>query len=154
LIRSSITAKLATVHGQPAADELVNSVNRNLAFRNTHQKVVESSQTAQRQAAANAMKPVPAGEVSLVNPNMTTIGLALAGGEKALRAAYGAVRPDPTRSNGEIAKVPTEQGAQRDARIARGGNAAVGTAIGDPAGLLAAIAANSALRANPKRNRD
>jgi hypothetical protein len=47
---------------------LVGSVNRNLKFRDTYNKVVENSQTAQRQAASNAMKP----EVPLVNPNMTT----------------------------------------------------------------------------------
>jgi hypothetical protein len=137
---------------------LVGSVNRNLKFRDTYNKVVENSQTAQRQAASNAMKP----EVPLVNPNMTTIGLALADAKKAANAAYGAVRPDPTRAYGEVAKVLTAQGPARDARIAaivdgldrRQGNAAVGTAIGDPASLLAAIAADSALRANPKRNRD
>jgi hypothetical protein len=41
-----------------------------------------------------------------------------------------------------------------DALERQQGNAAVGAAIGDPAGLLAAIAANSALPANPKRNRN
>jgi hypothetical protein len=59
------------------------------------------------------------------------------------------------------AKVLTEQGTQRDARFVAivvalerwQGNAAVGTAISNPAELLAAIAASSALRANPKRNR-
>jgi hypothetical protein len=56
----------------------VGSVNRNLKFRDTYNKVVENSQTAQRQAASNAMKP----EVPLVNPNMTTIGFGARGREE------------------------------------------------------------------------
>jgi hypothetical protein len=42
------TDKLATVHGRESAEDLINSVERNLAFRDTHNKVVENSQTAQR----------------------------------------------------------------------------------------------------------
>ena len=56
------------------------------------------------------MKPVPPGEVPLVNPNMTAIGLALGGAKKGLNAAYGAIRPDATRSYGEVAQALTEQG--------------------------------------------
>lgn len=143
-------AKLATVHGQEAADQLVATVDRNLAFRNTHNKVVENSQTAQRQAAANAMKPVPAGEVPMVNPNMTVLGFAGSALKKAGNAAWGQVRPDATRSYGEVARALTEQGATRDARIRsivdaldrRKGNAAVSVDAGNRTSLLAAIAAN------------
>lgn len=144
------TDKLATVHGIPAANELTNSVDRNLAFRNTYNKVVENSQTAQRQAAAGAMKPVPPGDVPLIGPGTTGTGLVLGGTKKALNAAYNAVRPDATRSFGEVAKALTEQGAKRDARIKaivdaldrRQGNAVTAQAAGDRGSLLAAIAAN------------
>jgi hypothetical protein len=111
------TGKIATVHGQPAADELVGTVDRNLKFRDTHNKVVENAQTAQRTAAKEAMAPRPPGELPLINPNMTAIGLALGGAKKGLNAAYNAVRPDQTRSYGEVAKILTEQGSQRDARL-------------------------------------
>lgn len=155
------TAKIATVHGQPAADELANSVDRNLAFRDTHNKVVENSQTAQRQAAAAAMKPLPPGEVPLVNPNMTTVGLLATGVKKAAGAALNAVRPDPTRSYGEVARALTEQGAARDARIQaivdaidrRQGNSAIATAAGDRTALLGAIAANGYAAQKKKRER-
>ncbi|WP_409188838.1 hypothetical protein [Bradyrhizobium sp. RDM4] len=145
------TDKIATVHGQPAADELAASVDRNLKFRDTYNKVVENSQTAQRQSARDAMKPVPPGEVPLINPNMTTVGLALAGAKKAANAAYGAVRADPTRHYGEVAQALTEQGAARDARIQsiidalkrRQGNAALSSTAGDRTALVGAIGANA-----------
>jgi hypothetical protein len=152
------TAKLATVHGQPAADELVGTVDRNLAFRNTYNKVVENSQTAQRTAASNAMKPTPPGEVPLIGPGTTGVGLALGGAKKALNATYNAIRPDQTRSFGEVAKALTEQGPARDARLQsiidalskRKGNAAAAPAVGNAAALLSAIAANDAAR-SPRR---
>lgn len=159
------TDKLATVHGQPAADELTGSVDRNLKFRDSHNKVVENSQTAQRQSARDAMKPVPPGEVPLINPNMTTVGLALAGAKKGLNAAYGAVRADPTRHYGEVAQALTEQGGARDARIdaiidalkRRQGNAAVSSKVGDRAALAAAVGANAGaqrLYVGPNRRQD
>src|SRR6185437_3879016 len=69
------TAKLGTVYGQDAANQLTGSVDRTLKFRATYNKVVANSQTAQRTAAANAMKPEPAGQMPLVNPNMSFTGL-------------------------------------------------------------------------------
>lgn len=158
------TAKIATVHGQPAADELVNSVDRNLKFRDTHNKVVENSQTAQRQSARDAMKPVPPGEVPLINPNMTAIGAVMAGGKKALNATYNAVRPDVTRRYGEVARALTEQGAARDARLMsivnaignRQGNAAAAATAGNIGSIVAAISGRPAfetLRSDPRRNR-
>lgn len=147
-------AKLGTVHGQPAADELASSVDRNLAFRDTHNKVVENSQTAQRTAAAGAMKPTPPGEVPLVNPNMSMTGLLATGAKKVGSAALNAVRPDPTRAYGEVARALTEQGAARDARIQsiidalgrRRSNSAAASQVGNTGALLTAIAANSYAR--------
>lgn len=153
------TDKLATVHGQPAADELVGSVNRNLAFGDTYNKVVENSQTAQRQAAAGAMKPVAPGDTPLVNPNMSITGLLATGAKKTASAALSAVRPDPTRSYGEVARALTEQGSKRDARIQnivdalerRQGNSIGATAGGNQTALLGAIAANGYLRRKEKK---
>jgi hypothetical protein len=116
-------------------------------------KVVENSQTAQRQAAARAMKPEPSSETPLLNPNMSQTGLVATGAKKTANAALNAVRPDATRSYGEVAKVLTETGAARDARIQsiidaldrRQGNAAAAPQVGNTAALLSAIAANGAL---------
>lgn len=143
-------AKLATVHGQPAADELAGSVDRNLKFRDTHQKVVEGSQTDIRNAARKEMKPDPSTETPFINSGSTMTGMVATVGKKALNAAYGAVRPDPTRSFGEVARALTEQGTARDARLTaiidaldkRKGNALVAGRAGDTAALLSAIAAN------------
>jgi hypothetical protein len=155
------TANLAAVHGQPAADELAATVDRNQQFRDTHNKVVENSQTAQRQSARDAMKPVPPGDVPLINPNMTGVGLVLGGAKKALNATYNAVRPDATRSFGEVANVLTAQGPTRDAHVQaivdalqrRQGNAVVTGAAGDRTALAAAIAAN-ALESDRRRTRN
>lgn len=147
-------AKIATVHGEPAANELTASVDRNLKFRDTHNKVVENSQTAMRESARDAMKPVAPGETPLVNPSMSITGFLATGAKKAANAALSAVRPDPTRHYGEVAKALTEQGPARDARIdaiiaalkKRQGNAALSSAAGDRTALVAAVGTNSYAR--------
>jgi hypothetical protein len=157
------TAKLAAVHGEPSAQELINSVNRNLKFRDTHSKVVENSQTAQRLAAKEAMNPSPSSETPLINPNATLSGMSVTAIKKALGMAYGAVKPSETRAFGEIADILSTQGPARDARVQaiidalerRRGNAAIAPAAGDRAALIAAIAAHGgAARMRQKRNRD
>jgi hypothetical protein len=149
------TAKLATVHGQDAADQLIGSVERNLKFRDTYNKVVENSQTAQRQAAASAMKPTPASETPIVNPNMTLTGLGGTISKKTLIAIGNALlRRDPTRSFGEVAKVLSAQGPQRDAYHAalvdalnrRQSTAAVASRVGDVSSAAALAAGMQYLR--------
>lgn len=154
------TDKIATVHGQDAADTLMGSVDRNLKFRDTHNKVVENSQTAQRQAAARAMKPEPSSETPLLNPNMSMTGLVATGAKKALNAAFNAVRPDPTKSFGEVARVLSAQGPQRDAHLAalvdalsrRQGHAATGQNIGNRAALAALLLGNGYAQSHPSRS--
>lgn len=156
-------AKLATVHGEPSAEELINSVTRNLKFRDTHSKVVENSQTAQRLSAKEAMKPTPASETPLVNPNATVAGMSATAIKKALGWGARSLRPDQTRAFGEIADILSASGPRRDATTQaiidalerRRGNAAIAPAAGDRAALIAAIAAHgAAARTRQKRNRD
>lgn len=156
------TAKLATVHGQDAADALTNSVDRNLKFRDTHNKVVENSQTAQRTAAQKAMKPDPSSETALINPNMSMTGLLATGAKKGVSAVANALlKNDPTRSYGEVARVLSSQGPQRDAHLAnivdainsRQGNAAVAPQVGNSGAVVAALLANAALHGGPMRKR-
>ncbi|MDX3970088.1 MAG: hypothetical protein QHD01_26285 [Bradyrhizobium sp.] len=156
------TAKLAAVHGEPSAQELINSVNRNLKFRDTHNKVVENSQTAQRLAAKEAMNPSPSSETPLINPNATLSGMSVTAIKKALGMAYGAVKPSETRAFGEIADILSTQGPARDARVQaiidalekRRSNAAIAPAAGDRAALIAAIAAHGYARTNQKRRQE
>ncbi|PAY07190.1 hypothetical protein CK489_15430 [Bradyrhizobium sp. UFLA03-84] len=148
------TAKIATVHGQDAADELAASVDRNLKFRDTHNKVVENSQTAQRRAAAENMKPEPPGEMQLITPQTTGIGLISAGAKKAANWAINGMRPDPTAQYGEMARILTAQGAARDRHLdalatsllSRDANRAAAPAIGNRAALAAALLENEYLR--------
>src|SRR6185437_3019949 len=112
------TAKIATVHGQDAADALISSVERNLKFRDTYNKVVENSQTAQRNAAAKSMKPDPSSETPIVNPNMTMTGLGATAAKKtAVALANALLRTDPTQSFGEVAKILTANGPQARAYL-------------------------------------
>ena len=153
-------AKLATVHGQPAADELASSVDRNLAFRSTFNDIVKNSQTAQRQAASAAMRPLPPGEIPIVNPNSSAVGIPLAIVKKGLGAAWNAVRPDQANSFGEVARALTEQGAKRDARIQsivealdkRSANSQLATTAGNGVALLGAIAGSADAQAHRKRS--
>lgn len=109
------TAKIATVHGQPAADDLVASVDRNLKFRDTHNKVVENSQTEIRRAARLAMKPDTSTDTPFINPNSTISGMVATAGKKTVMAALNALsKSDPTRSFGDIARVLSAQGPERD----------------------------------------
>ena len=148
------TAKLATVHGQEAAHQLIGSVDRNLKFRDTYNKVVENSQTAQRTAAAKAMKPEPSSETPLLNPNMSMTGIVATGAKKAVGATVNSLlRSDPTKSYGEVARILSAQGGQRDAHLTalvdalsrRQSHAASVPAIGNRAALAAALLGNEYL---------
>jgi hypothetical protein len=146
------TDKLATVHGVPAANELIGSVDRNLKFRDTYNKVVENSQTAQRTAAAKEMKPDPSIETPFFGPGSTVTGMGVTAAKKGASAVINALlRSDPTRSYGEVARTLTEQGAKRDARLAaivdainsRQGNAAAGETAGKVGSVVAALLGNA-----------
>jgi hypothetical protein len=152
------TAKLATVHGQDAADQLIGSVERNLKFRDTYNKVVENSQTAQRSAAAKAMKPDSSSETPLVFPGSTIPGIVGTVGKKAVGAAFNALlKKDPTKAYGEVARVLSAQGPQRDAYhdalvkalARRSTNAAASSKVGDAAALTALSVATAYARNRP-----
>jgi hypothetical protein len=156
------TDKLAIVHGDDAARELMNSVERNLKFRDTHTKVVENSQTEIRRSAREAMKPTTPAEMPMIHSGATTTGLLTTGAKKAVAAIANAlVRTDPTRSYGEVARVLTAQGAQRDAHYQaivdalqrRTRNSAISEKVGDRSTLAAAIVANALLENRTHRPR-
>jgi hypothetical protein len=154
-------AKMATVHGAAPIDDLTNSVDRNLKFRDTYNKVVENSQTAQRNAAAQEMKPSPSTEIPLFNPNATMTGIGTTilkkGAQKVVNAM---MESDPTRPYGTVARALSEQGSARDATLAkivdalnsRRANAAAGAStVGNTSAVVAAMLGNSALRNGPMR---
>jgi hypothetical protein len=152
-------AKIATVHGQPAADELANTVDRNLAFRNTHTKVVEGSQTDIRNAARKEMKPDPSTDTPLFNPNSTIPGILATVGKKGVQSVVNAMtHSDPTRHYGEVARTLTLQGSARDARLAsivdainsHQANAAAAPRVGNAGAVVAALLGNAALDRHSK----
>ena len=155
------TAKIGTVHGQDAADQLVGSVDRNLKFRDTFNKVVENSQTAQRTAAAAEMRPTPATETKIINPNMTLMGMVGTGAQKTFNGLQSMFRRDPSAAYPEIAQILSAQGPQRDAHLkaiaealmSRDKNVAIGNATGNPAALAAAILENAYVRNGPSQRR-
>lgn len=154
------TAKIATVHGDEAADELMRTVERNLKFRDTHHKVVENSQTAQRLSASNAMKPSTVNETDIVKPEGSAVGMILTALKRAGVKGYNAVtEAAQNRARGEVARVLSAQGPDRDRHVAaivdainsRGRNAASAPAAGDIGALTAALLANGAYRGGPNR---
>lgn len=153
-------ARMSTVFGDEPTNQVIGAVDREGQFANTYNKVVENSQTAQRQAAARAMKPEPSSETPLFNPNMTLSGLGATLAKKGANAALNAFRPDPTRAYGEVASILSAQGSDReryaralaDALSRRDQNAAVAPAVGDRGALLAAMLAGGAYRARQQQS--
>jgi hypothetical protein len=154
------TDKIATVHGQTGADELMATVERNLKFRDTHTKIVEGSQTDIRNAARKEMKPDPSTETPLFGPGSTVAGMGVTVAKKGVSAVVNALtRSDPTRHYGEVARALTEQGAARDARLmaivkalnSRQGNAELAPTVGNTSAVVAALLGNAALRGGPMR---
>lgn len=109
------TDKIAIVHGNDAARQLMDSVERNLKFRDTHNKVSENSQTEIRRAAREQMKPYGLDEGSLVARDTTPTGLALSAMKRGVMWL-------PTKAHAnlqnlgreEVARVVTATGTQRD----------------------------------------
>lgn len=154
------TEKIAIVHGDDAARQLMDTVERNLKFRDTHTKVVENSQTEIRRSAREAMKPTNAGDGPMIHSAMTIPGILTTAGKKGLSAiAKVMMQTDPTRSYGEAARVLTAQGPQRDAHyqaivdalMRRNRNSAIATAVGDRSALAAAVAGNVLLHDRAQR---
>jgi hypothetical protein len=140
--------RLTTVFGAQPTDSVINSIDREGQFANTFNKVVENAQTAQRLSARDAMKPEAAtGGIPYVNPNMTLTGAIMTPVKAMGSALLNQIRPDPTRSYGEIARILSAQGPQRDAYTTtlinalqrRGQNAATGQTFGNNASLAAAL---------------
>lgn len=155
------TAKIAAVHGQSAADDLVNSVDRNLKFRETHNEAIKGAQTDLRNAARKEMKPDPSSETPFINPNANLTGMVATAAKKGVSAVVNALtRSDSTRTYGEVARVLSAQGPARDARLAavvnainsRQGNAASGETAGKLGSVVAALigkASEDRLRGGP-----
>jgi hypothetical protein len=109
------TAKMKTVHGDDAINELVASVDRNLKFRDVNNKIQEGAQTEIRRAAREQMKPTGLNENALVQHNTTLYGSALSLLKKAAIAIPNKLSggwQDAGRQG--IARVMTAQGPQRD----------------------------------------
>lgn len=146
--------RLATVFGDQPTNAVIDAVDREGQFANTFNKVVENSQTAQRNAAAAAMKPgASTGGIPYINPNVTMTGLALTPVKKMANALLGQFQSDPTRSYGEVARVLSAQGPQRDAYYSaladalmrRSANAGRGETFGNRSALAAALIGAPAL---------
>ena len=110
--------RLATVFGQGPTDKLINTLDAEGKFRDTYNKVVENSQTAQRTAAARAMKPEPSSETPFFGPSSTVSGMGVTALKKGVGLLANQFRGDPTRAYGEVADLLTRQGSERDATLA------------------------------------
>jgi hypothetical protein len=109
------------------------------------------------------MKPTPSSETPLVNPNMTATGFLGTMSKKALVSLGNALlKNDKTKSYGEIARILSAKGSERDTyhnalidALMRREAAAVGAPIvGDTATLAALTAAHGYLRGRSKQRPD
>jgi hypothetical protein len=118
--------KLALVFGQDEANAIIGSVDREAAFRNAYNKIVENSQTAQRTAGAKGVE-IPDGSGGGASDAGTVLsgavggapgvaaslgirGLRLAGNEAQRAAAM-------ARNEGLMRALTTQQGPQLDALV-------------------------------------
>jgi hypothetical protein len=108
--------KLADIFGQAEADRILKAVDREVAFKDAYTKLVENSQTAQRQAAARKIGEDIDGAARAASlRDMTGIGLlasSLQKGKNALVDAFAG----PTRqaADAELARVLMSTGPERD----------------------------------------
>lgn len=142
--------KLSMLFGPQATADLGESVDRNLTFQQTNNAVQNNSATALRQAAAKQMAPnADVNGIPLINPNMSLTGSLGTAAKRLAQGLLNPLLPDPTQSYGEIARVLTAQGPQRDAYTSalmntlarRAGNAQTGQSVGNMSALAAALIA-------------
>jgi len=108
-------AKLAQIFGEREADRIINAVDREAAFEDAYRKIVENSQTAQRQGAAELLQEEAPQKVDI---SMSIPGMIARGGQMLGRAFMGdraARRADSLAD--ELAPVLTAQGSRRDRLI-------------------------------------
>lgn len=107
---------IGTAFGPEARSNLQDVVDRESAIASTHNQVVGNAMTALRQAAAKRMDPSAAvGGTPIIYPGSTVGGVVGTLGKKAFGAMADALKADPTAQHGEIARIMTSQGPQRDA---------------------------------------
>lgn len=119
--------KLALVFGPDEANAIINSVDREAAFRNAYNKIVENSQTAQRTAGAKGVE-IPDGAAGGTGSDAGTVvagavggpvGVASAMGLKGLRLAGAEAQRAAAmaRNEGLMRALTTQQGPQLDALV-------------------------------------
>ena len=108
-------AKLAEIFGAREAERIFNAVDREAAFQDTYRKLVENSQTAQRQGGARMIAAETGAGPNASMRDLTVLGAVAAAGQKGVRkisdAISGARR---TEGDKELATALTKKGADRD----------------------------------------
>lgn len=145
--------KLALVFGPDEANAIINSVDREAAFRNAYNKIVENSQTAQRTAGAKGVE-IPDGAAGGSGSDAGTVvagavggpvGIASTVGLKGLRLAGAEAQRAAAmaRNDGLMRALTTQQGPQLDALVKqierRIGVRSVAGSAGERARALATI---------------
>jgi hypothetical protein len=133
-------AKLATYFGQDEADRIIGAVDREAAFRDAYNKVVENSQTAQRLAGKEAvgvrdLRPQP-GDLAIPVAGAAGGPMAAAGaaGFNIARRGLNAIGRNADQArNQALAELLMQTGGARDASVDALANAVSGRAGGKAA---------------------
>lgn len=151
-------ANMGTIFGQGPASDVLDSIDRNSAFRDTANSILSGAKTAKATAMRESLQNDMAGQTRappLIDPRNTFVGMATAVPKRILSWTYGQMRPEPTRGYGEMGNILTSQGPQRDVYLRsladalsrRNANAAMGERVGNAssrAALAAALLGRSA----------
>lgn len=111
--------KLAQIFGEAEADRIINAVDREAAFADAYNKIVQNSQTAQRQQASRMIDAASEVPVRSIPPIWERLGALpeqmVRAGARGIRRGTEAMRSDALRA--ELAEILTRRGGDLDETI-------------------------------------
>jgi hypothetical protein len=111
-------AKLRTVFGQGGADDALGAVDREVAFRNTFDRVTGNSETAPTTIFSKRLQAMEGGPLTNVPDDMTLMGAVSSAAGKIKTVLSGAIgKEKANRFASELAKSAIATGVERDALI-------------------------------------
>lgn len=145
-------ANISHIMGAGPTNQMADAIDKYSTMRDTKNQILSGAKTAWANQALNEMKPnAGTDRVPFFTPQSNLVGMASTIGawpvKKVWELAQNQFKTDPSAYHGEMARVLTAQGPQRDAYTSaladalmrRSGNAAVGQKIGNSAALASAL---------------
>lgn len=145
-------ANMSHIMGAGPTNQMADAIDKYSTMRDTKNQILSGAKTAWANQALNEMKPnAGTDHVPFFTPQSNLTGMLSTMAAWPVKTAWGAIqnqfKTDPSAYHGEMARVLTAQGPQRDAYTSalvdalmrRAGNAATGQRIGNQAALASAL---------------